>query len=190
MLCCVIIVAIVSAPVVALRAFLRSSSSDPLAWRLTPSIQSFDTCGRAEHPSCSFFESRARSFVFAGTGVWHVIRSEQSSVIHAAATFAAIGCGLALDISAGDWRWIAIALFVVWSAEAFNTAIESACDILSPEFSEPARIAKDTAAGAVLLVSCGAVVVGLLTFWPYLDPLLGANRALPEFALSICGTAP
>ena len=61
-----------------------------------------------------------------------------------------------------------VLLLAVWSAEAFNTAIESTCNLLSPQFNEHVRIAKDLGAGAVLLISIGAFAIGLLTFWPYL----------------------
>jgi diacylglycerol kinase len=74
----------------------------------------------------------------------------------------------------------------VWSAEAFNTAIESICDLLSPQFSEHARVAKDVGAGAVLIVSIGAASIGLLTFWPYLAPIWPATADLSSLALSLC----
>jgi diacylglycerol kinase (ATP) len=79
-----------------------------------------------------------------------------------------LGSAVVLDLTAQDWRWIVFAVLAAWSAEAFNTAIESTCNLLSPEFNEHVRIAKDVGAGAVLLISIGAFAVGLLTFWPYL----------------------
>jgi diacylglycerol kinase (ATP) len=101
---------------------------------------------------------------------------------------AVIACGWCLDISREDWRWIAVALAAVWSAEAFNTAIERTCDVLSPQYSAHVRVAKDAAAGAVLLVSIGAAIAGLLTFWPYLAVAGGEREILPAFDISICRT--
>ena len=121
---------------------------------------------------------RARSFVFAGAGIWHVARNEPSAWIHAAATVLALGAAILLGISPRDWRWIAFAIVAVWSAEAFNTAIEKTCDLLSPGENERVRIAKDAAAGAVLLVSIGAAAIGFLTFWPYVAPPARRRRRI------------
>ena len=49
-----------------------------------------------------------------------------------------------------------------------NTAVETVCDALHPDHNKLIGIAKDVAAGAVLMSGVGAVVIGLLTFWPYL----------------------
>jgi len=180
MLCCAIILALLGAPLVALKAMLKPANGDPLAWRLSSGTGNSTSAITAAPPRRGFFKTRARSFVFAGAGVWHVATSEQSSVIHGAATVIAIACGWMLDITAADWRWIISAMVVVWSAEAFNTAIENTCNLLLPHFDDRVRVAKDAAAGAVLLVSCGAAIVGAMTFWPYLRPLISTV---------ICGTA-
>lgn len=63
------------------------------------------------------------------------------------------------------------AIFFVWSAEAFNTAVEYVWDIVQPGYSLVVKRAKDIAAGAVLLSATSAAVIGAITFWPYL-----ANR--------------
>ena len=68
-----------------------------------------------------------------------------------------------LDI--GDWLWIASAIALVWFAEAMNTSFEILSDVAAPERSIRIKIAKDIAAGAVLICSVYAVVVGVLVFW-------------------------
>jgi diacylglycerol kinase (ATP) len=130
---------------------------------------------------------RARSFLYAGAGIGYMVRHEQSCLLHAAATVAVVAWGWWLEISREDWRWIAAALAAVWSAEAFNTAVEKTCDALSPQFNVHVRAAKDTAAGAVLLVSIGAAVTGLLTLWPYLASA-SSLQALPVFDIPMCRT--
>uniref|UniRef100_UPI0011089AD7 diacylglycerol kinase n=1 Tax=Maritimibacter alexandrii TaxID=2570355 RepID=UPI0011089AD7 len=57
---------------------------------------------------------------------------------------------------------------LVWIAGILNTALETLADTLHPAQAEGIRIAKDLAAGAVLVAAITAVFVGLLTFWPYL----------------------
>jgi len=57
---------------------------------------------------------------------------------------------------------------MVLSVEGLNTAVECTCDRISLAYSEQIRVAKDVAAGAVLLSSIAAALIGMLTFWPYL----------------------
>ena len=115
--------------------------------------------------------ARIRSFRCALRGVRHTLLSQHNAWIHAVATVAACGLGLLLGLSKLEWCAIVLAIAGVWTAEAFNTALESLCDLASPEFHPRVEKAKDTAAGAVLIAAVGAVVIGLLVFGP---PLLRA----------------
>jgi diacylglycerol kinase len=166
MLCCAVILALIAAPAWLVGRRLRTEQRNPLAWRLILADGAAPPT-RSRRRVAELIRTRARSFVLAGAGIWHVARNEPSAWIHAAATMLALGAAILLGISPRDWRWIAFAIVAVWSAEAFNTAIEKTCDLLSPGENERVRIAKDAAAGAVLLVSIGAAAIGLLTFWPY-----------------------
>jgi diacylglycerol kinase (ATP) len=76
--------------------------------------------------------------------------------------------GWRLHVSATDWRWLVLAIVLVWAAEAMNTAFECLCDVVSPEFSTMVRNAKDIGAGAVLICALGSAVLGVLVFLPYL----------------------
>jgi diacylglycerol kinase (ATP) len=143
-----------------------------LAWRPGSAVSTQLQPAKPAQHLRSFLRNRARSFIFAGAGIRHVVCHEPAALIHAAATIVALGGAVLLDLTAQDWRWIIFAVLAVWSAEAFNTAIDSTCNLLSPQFSEHVRIAKDVGAGAVLLISLGALVIGLLTFWPYLATAL------------------
>jgi diacylglycerol kinase (ATP) len=117
--------------------------------------------------------ARIRSFRCALRGVRHTLLSQHNAWIHAVATVAACGLGLLLGLSKLEWCAIALAIAGVWTAEAFNTALESLCDLASPEFHPRVEKAKDTAAGAVLIAAVGAVVIGLLVFGPPLLRALG-----------------
>ena len=75
-----------------------------------------------------------------------------------------------LSISATDWRWLIVAIVLVWVAETMNTAFEYVCDVVSPEFHLSVARAKDIAAGAVLICAGGAALIGVVTFWPYIRP--------------------
>jgi diacylglycerol kinase len=97
-----------------------------------------------------------------------MLRTQHNAWIHLVATIMAVAVGLFLQIDIDDWRWIVAAIGMVWAAEAFNTAIESICDLVSPEHNILVKRAKDIGAGAVLFSAAAALLIGVLTFWRYL----------------------
>jgi len=159
MTCCALLSLVFALPIW-LIARLRSRGN-PLAWRLDAPQQ------RPEPRTRFTIAARLRSFRHAGRGLLFLVRSEHNAWLHLAATPAVIGTGLALEIDSVDWRWIAAAILWVWSAEAFNTAIERICNLVSPESDARIRVIKDVAAGAVLVSATGAAVIGAFTFLPY-----------------------
>ena len=111
---------------------------------------------------------RLRSLRHAARGVALLARTQHNARIHLAATLLVLVLGWWLRISPADWRWLVVAITLVWAAEAMNTAFEYLCDVVSPEFSPIVRNAKDIGAGAALICSAGAAVLGVLVFLPYL----------------------
>lgn len=109
-----------------------------------------------------------KSFGYAFTGIYKLLRSEPNTRIHILATICALTAGLLLQISKSEWCIILIVIALVWAAEAFNTAIEKLTDHLFHEYHETARFAKDVAAGAVLVCAIAALVCGLIIFLPKL----------------------
>jgi diacylglycerol kinase (ATP) len=101
-----------------------------------------------------------------------MMRTQQNAWLHAFATIAVTVVGLVLQLSAGEWCWIVLAMVIVWTAEALNTAFEFLTDVASPVFHPIAGKAKDIAAGAVLLAAAGAAIIGLLVLGPHILPLL------------------
>jgi diacylglycerol kinase (ATP) len=118
------------------------------------------------------FSGRVRSFRHAILGILRMIRCQHNAWIHAAATLVVLTVAFLLHISAADWCWIILAISVVWTAEALNTAFEFLADAASPEFHPLVRDAKDVAAGAVLITAIAAAVIGAIIFWPYLVRLI------------------
>ena len=111
--------------------------------------------------------SRLKSFGYAIQGVGFMLRTQHNAWLHLAATLIVLLLASSLHVTLSDWRWLIIAIVVVWVAETFNTAVEHLCDVVSPGYSEAVKRAKDIAAGAVLICSMGAALVGIVTFWPY-----------------------
>ncbi len=110
---------------------------------------------------------RAASFRHAGRGVAVLFR-QPNAVIHLCAAAAVIVLAAWLRVAARDWVALILAMAMVLTAEALNTALERVVDIASPDWSALARDAKDLAAAAVLIAAVGAACVGVLVFWPYL----------------------
>lgn len=112
--------------------------------------------------------ARFKSFVHAFAGFAFMLRTQHNAWLHLIATIGVVGAGLALQVSANDWRWLIAAIALVWLAEAINTAFEHLCDVVSPEFHPSVKRAKDIAAAAVLVSAIAAAVIGVITFAPYL----------------------
>lgn len=102
-----------------------------------------------------------------------MIRCQHNAWIHAAVTFAAVAAGMVFQLSGAEWCWIILAISIVWTAEALNTAFEFLADAASPSFHPLVRNAKDVAAGAVLITAVAAAVIGSIIFWPHLLKMLG-----------------
>ena len=109
-----------------------------------------------------------KSFGYAFTGIYDLLRSEPNTRIHLLATVCALIAGILFRISKTEWCIILIVIALVWAAEAFNTVIEKLTDHLFPEYHEKARFAKDISAGAVLVCAMAALVCGLIIFVPKL----------------------
>jgi diacylglycerol kinase len=114
----------------------------------------------------SFLKSRAKSFRFAFSGWWYVIRTQRNAWIHSIVGSGTIMLCLWLGISPRDWAVIVIAIAMVWTSEFINTALEAIVDLASPEQHELARVGKDVGAAAVLIAAICSVIVGLLILGP------------------------
>ncbi len=108
-------------------------------------------------------------------GLKYCFCTQRNMVIHALVGFLVIAAALLLRISQTGILFLLTAIFSVLVAEAFNTAIEKTIDLYTSEHRKLARIAKDVAAGAVLLTSLFAVVVGIIVFglplWQFFSSL-------------------
>lgn len=111
---------------------------------------------------------RLRSFRCAIKGITVMIQLQHNAWIHAVATVVVCTAGIFFGLSKSEWCWIALAIVVVWTAEALNTAFEFLADVASPTFNPVAGKAKDVAAGAVLIAALGSAVIGILIIGPHI----------------------
>jgi diacylglycerol kinase len=110
----------------------------------------------------------ARSFRYAGAGIYSLFRYENNARIHLMACILVVIAGVFFQISSVEWMLIVIQIGLVWAAEAFNTSIEKLADLVSAEYNPIIKIVKDTAAAGVLILSVSAVIVGCIVFVPRL----------------------
>jgi len=120
-----------------------------------------------EEKTAFSLSARLKSITDALAGIALLLKNEHNSRVHLLATILVIALACYLSVSALEWALLTIAMTLVWSAEAFNTALEYLCDKVSPEHDELIGHAKDMAAAAVLMTAMGAVVIGALVFIPY-----------------------
>jgi diacylglycerol kinase (ATP) len=111
---------------------------------------------------------RAQSFSHAGRGLRLFIVTTHNAWIQISIMLLAFVLGLLLEITQLEWVLLVLACGMVLASEALNTAIEIDIDLTSPEYHPYARDTKDVAAGAVLITSLTAFVVGAIIFVPYL----------------------
>ena len=109
------------------------------------------------------------SLEFALTGIFTAFKEEKNMRSHVLSALTAIIAGLIFRISATEWLFLLLSIFLVIAFEIMNSAVENVVDLASDyHFSMRAKNAKDMAAGAVLVVSGFAVITGLIIFLPKL----------------------
>jgi diacylglycerol kinase (ATP) len=105
-----------------------------------------------------------QSFNWAFEGVIHVLRTERNMRIHFALATAVLILAFSYGVTKLELMALLIAISFVLIAEMVNTAIEATIDLATTSFDPLAKMAKDIAAGAVLIASVNAVVIGYLVF--------------------------
>lgn len=108
------------------------------------------------------------SFGYAFEGIWTGIRNERNMKIHCAAIIFVTLAGTLFQISATQWCICLLLFGLVAALELVNTAIEAVVDLVTEEKKPLAKVAKDTAAGAVLIAAIMAAVIGCIIFLPKL----------------------
>ena len=111
---------------------------------------------------------RIRAFGHAIVGLAHVFKTQHAMWFHSCTAACVVIAGFYFKVSSTDWRWLTLAITLVWGAETMNTAVEIVCDAVSLDHNPLIGKSKDVAAGAVLVAAIGAAIIGILTFWPYL----------------------
>lgn len=107
-----------------------------------------------------------KGFGYAWQGLVYCVKTQRNFRFHLGAAFAVLWAGYICDISRAEWAVIMLAIGGVLALEAVNTAVEKTVDLCSKgKISPAAKAAKDCAAGAVLVFSIFAAIVGAMLFF-------------------------
>ena len=124
-----------------------------------------------------------RSFQHAYQGIVAAVRTQRNLRFHFFAALGVLIAGLILGVSALEMAVLVLTICFIFVVEMLNTALEFVVDLVTKEYQPLAKLAKDISAGAVLVSSGGAVLVGLLVLADDLGPLfaggLGSVSRLP-----------
>lgn len=107
-----------------------------------------------------------KSFGYAFEGIFTGIRKERNMKIHCLMMGCVVIAGMIFHISVIEWCICLVLFGLILSLELVNTAVEAVVDLVTEEKKPLAKIAKDTAAGAVLIAAIMAAAAGLVIFIP------------------------
>ena len=117
-------------------------------------------------PKESFLMNRIKSVGFAIRGAILLIRTEASMKIQVCPGPIMTAAGLYFDTSATEWIMQLFAIALVLCTVGMNTAVAKLSDLVQPEFDEKIGLIKDITAGAVMLVSIVASIIGFIIYFP------------------------
>lgn len=112
------------------------------------------------------------SFKHAYDGIKWAFTTQPNFKIHSSLAFLAIILGILLKVSYTELTVLVLTIVFGLGVEMANTSIEAMTDLITKEYRMQAKIAKDVAAGMMLLVAVGAAIVGLLIFLPKIYTLI------------------
>ncbi|WP_334071947.1 MULTISPECIES: diacylglycerol kinase family protein [Paenibacillus] len=113
------------------------------------------------------------AFRNAWEGIAASLKTERNLRFHTAAAVVVMLAALYFRLPARDVAVLLLVIALVITAELINTAIEAAVDLAAPEWHRLAKMAKDAAAGAVLVAAAFAVFIGILLFYEPVSTALG-----------------
>jgi len=114
-----------------------------------------------------------KSFNHAIDGIIYCLKYEHNMIIILFATIAVIICGFEFNISTPEWLFIVFICGAIAACEVINSSIEAIVDLITSDYHELAKIAKDTASSASLILSTTALIGGLIIFLPRILLLIG-----------------
>ena len=112
-----------------------------------------------------------RSFKYAFEGIHYAFKNDQNLLFHLLVAFLVINISIILHVTGYQMATLGLTMTMVITAEMINSAIEKMVDLITKEHRQEAKIAKDVAAGMVLVTAIAAAIIGTLIFLPYVVKL-------------------
>lgn len=121
---------------------------------------------KRQHQKVGFIKGRVLGGVVALKGAFKFVTTEHSGMVQIVLAILLTIAGFYYNISKIEWMFHVIALGMVLSAEALNTAIEKLCDFVHEQHHEKIGFIKDIAAGGVWFAAITALILELIIFYP------------------------
>ena len=118
-------------------------------------------------------ERYGKSFIHAIEGIIYCIRYEHNMIIIIISAIIAILSGFFFRISEFEWLFVITMIGIISACELINSSIEATIDLVTTDIKPLAKIAKDTASGATLILCITSIVGGLIIFLPKVIQLIG-----------------
>lgn len=112
-----------------------------------------------------------KRFLYPIHGFITLLKKDVNFVIHLIAAILVVMFSFYFQITKIEWLFVIIAIFSVLFMEVINTSVEYVVDLVTEDYHELAKHAKDTAAFAVLLSSIMSAIIGIIIFMPYIIEL-------------------
>lgn len=119
----------------------------------------------------NYDKSLIKSFKYALEGVWHGLKNNRNLRIDFIAAIIVIILSIILHVNPYEKGVLGITILLVICSEMINTSLEEMVNLITSEHRIEAKIAKDVAAGMVLIAAVGVVIIGIFIFVPYISKL-------------------
>lgn len=113
-------------------------------------------------------KSLLSSFGYAFEGIWHAFKNNRNLRMDFVAALIVIFLSIIFPTSVHEKGILGITILLVICSEMINTSLEEMVDLITTEHKKEAKVAKDVAAGMVLIAAIGAVIIGIFIFTPYI----------------------
>ena len=119
-----------------------------------------------------FIFKRIKGIIIALSGMFFLLKNEDSIKIQSLFFLLFIGLGYYFEITKNEWIVHIILIGFILSTEALNTEAEKICDIINPEYDSRIKLIKDISAGAVSFAVISSLIVLVIIYCPYFSDLL------------------
>lgn len=120
-------------------------------------------------------EKFSKSVGHAIDGIEYTINKERNIKLEILAAIIVSVAGFILKITLTEWLVMLLVISMVLSLELINTAIERCVDLVTKDYHDLAKVAKDASAGAVFMMSLFSIIIGIVIFLPKIINLLGGK---------------